>query len=195
MKLALKILLITSALSMTAIGLLSPIVAIFVEEIGGNLLDAGSALAIYSIATGSLVFLISRWGLAEKDPAFLIVTGYGIMVIGFIGYLFIKNPIDLFIVEVILGFAEAITIPSYDGLYSASIEEGKFANRWGLWDSMSYIVSAIAAFFGGLIAQLFGFKALFYVMFLISLISFLISLILYKRKGFSKFLVIKPRRR
>ena len=46
----LKILLFASALFMLAGGLFGPIYAVFVEEIGGDLLTAGGAYAAFSIA-------------------------------------------------------------------------------------------------------------------------------------------------
>jgi len=195
MKFALKILLLGSGLLMTAHGLFGPIYAIFVERIGGDLLTAGSAYSIYSIAAGLMIFFVSRWSLSEKHPNLLITAGYGLSTVGLVGYSFITTPIDLFIVEVIFGVAEAISMPAFDGLFSSLIEEGKYANRWGLWETMAYLVTAFAAIAGGFIAQVFGFKFLFMVMAIVGFGSFLTCLGLFKKGGIIRFLNVQTKRR
>jgi MFS family permease len=189
MRTGLKIILIISGLSITAWGLLAPIYAIFVEEIGGDLLTAGSAYSIYSLVAGFIVFFISRFKKAEKSPETFIVIGYGLGVIGFAGYLFVKSPVHLFIVQLIFGLSEAIRLPSRDALFSKLIGDGKYAVSWGLWWSLSYIIAALAALIGGYLAQAFGFRVLFYVMLASAFTGFLISLKLYARKSFSQFLM------
>ena len=61
MQKALKILLMASGLSILAGGLFGPIYAVFVEQIDGDLLTAGTAYAIFAIVAGVIIFLVSRW--------------------------------------------------------------------------------------------------------------------------------------
>ena len=49
---ALKILLVTSGFVLLADAMIGPIYAIFVEQVGGNILTASTACAIYSIVVG-----------------------------------------------------------------------------------------------------------------------------------------------
>lgn len=112
--------------------------------------------------------------------------GYLISVFGFVGYLMIRKPIDLFIVQIIFGVCEAISAPAFDGLYSRHLDKGKFASEWGLWESMNWIVAAIAAALGGLFASVFGFRFLFVVMLLLSLAGLIISGLLLSRKRLVK---------
>lgn len=178
MKPPLKILLGASALFMLAGGMFGPIYAIFVEEIGGDLLTAGSAYFLFALSAGVMIFFISRWEDHVKHQEKLVISGYVLSCIGFLGYMLIKNPFDLFIVQIIFGLGEAIGTPAYDGLYSKFLDKGKFVSEWGIWESMHYIVIALAALVGGLLANLYGFKFIFLIMFIISLIGLLISLLL-----------------
>ena len=61
MRRILKILILSSFFINLAAGLFGPIYAIFVEEIGGDLLTAGTAYAIFAIASGSLIFMLGKW--------------------------------------------------------------------------------------------------------------------------------------
>ena len=182
MKQVLKILLLSSLFINLAAGFFGPIYAIFVEQIGGDLLTAGSSYALFSIAAGILIFLLSKWEDSIKHQEKLLVLGRFLAVIGFIGYLLIQTPVHLFIVQIIFGVSVAIVTPAFDSLYSKNLTKGKFASQWGMWESMVAIVTGIAAIIGGFVAQNYGFKILFVIMLIMSIIAFIISLFLIKKK-------------
>ena len=186
MRRELKILLSAAGLFMLAGGLFGPIYAVFVDQIGGDLLTAGGAYGLYSISAGLLIFLISRWEDRVKHQEKLVVVGYILSCMGFLGYLLIKAPIHLFIVQIILGLGEAIVTPAYDSLYSRHLDKGRFASEWGLWESMNYVITAIAAVVGGFLANVFGFKILFVLMSAISLSGLAISSLLVFKKFYIK---------
>ncbi len=177
-----KILLMGSFFFMFAGGMFGPIYAVFVENIGGDLLTAGSAYAAFSISAGVLMFFISRWEDHVKHQEKLIILGYGLSCVGFLGYLLIQNPIHLFIVQIIFGIGEAVNSPAYDGMYSRLLERGKFASEWGMWESMQYIVISVAALVGGYLASAFGFKLIFVLMFILSLFGLTTASALLKMK-------------
>lgn len=180
----LKILLFSYAMIAFAGGMFGPIYAIFVENIGGDILTAGGAYAAFSIAAGVLTLLISRWEDHVKHQEKLIILGFAINSIGFLGYLFIQTPMHLFIVQIILGISMAIISPAYDSLYSKHLDKGKFSSEWGMWEGMNYIVLGISAAIGGVFGAIFGFRILFIAMFLISLVGLAISsnLVLKRKK-------------
>jgi hypothetical protein len=69
--------------------------------------------------------------------------------------------------------------PAYDSMYSRYLDGGRFASEWGMQESLSCIVTAVAAISGALVATVFGFQYLFIFMFFLSLISLFISLRLF----------------
>ncbi len=180
----LEILLLSSALFMLAGGLFGPIYAVFVEEIGGDLLTAGAAYSMFAIAAGILIFFISRWEDHVKHQEKLVVIGFVLSCTGFFGYTLIRNPFDLFMVQIIFGVGEAIGTPAYDGLYSRYMDKGKFVSEWGLWESLRWIVIGASAIVGGFLANIYGFRFLFMIMFIISVLGLIVSfsLIFLKRK-------------
>ncbi len=182
----LKILLWSSGFSLLAAGLFGPIYAVFVEEIGGDLLTAGAAYSVFAISSGIIIFFIGRWEDHIKHHEKLIVLGYGLGILGFIGYLLIKTPLDLFLVQIVFGVAGAVGTPAFDGLYSRYLDKGKYCSEWALWESMYSVVTGISALIGGYIANFYGFKVLFAIMLILSVIAFTTSLLLFLKKNASE---------
>jgi MFS family permease len=181
MRFYLKILLLYSLFITLAGGFLGPLYAVYVQGIGGDLLTAGAAYAIFSIVAGILILLLAKWEDHIKHQEKLLIWGRGLGVLGFLGYLFIRTPIELFIVQLIFGISTAIGTPAFDSLYSKNLDRGKFASEWGMWESMHLIAIGISAIVGGYIAKNFGFRSLFVIMFVISIFSFVASLFLLRK--------------
>lgn len=182
MRRELKILLFASALFTLAGGLLGPIYAVFVEQIGGDLLTAGGSYSAFAIAMGVIIFFISRWEDHVRHQEKMIVIGLALSCMGFFGYLLVQEPLHLFIIQTILGIGGAVWIPASDSIYSKNLDKGKFASEWGLWDSMYWISMGVSALAGGFLANVYGFRFLFAVMFFVSLSGLIASIMLIKEK-------------
>ena len=180
MKRGLKILLAADGFVLFAFGLIAPIYAIFVEEVGGDILDAAIAYSIYLFVLGIFIYFISKWENHQKHKEKLLAFSYFLFCVGAIGYLLVSNKIHLFIVQAVIGIAEAFNSPVYDGLYSKFLDKGKFVSEWGMYATIRSFVTAIASLAGGAIALLFGFKTLFVIMFIFSFVGFVISIKLKK---------------
>lgn len=160
---------------MLAIGMFGPIYAIFVQRIGGDILAAGTAWSIFMIISGVGIILMGNiQDKMKKDKPFIIL-GYTLESLGFLGYFFVSNVKQLFLLQVLLGIATVLKTPAYDSFYTKYLEKGKFASQWAAWEAVWYIATGIAALIGAVLAKLFDFKILFLVMFLTSLIGLLLS--------------------
>lgn len=184
MKKGLKILLLADMWATLAIGMIGPIYAIFVEEIGGDVLDASWAYFAFMITSGVIMYLISHWEDRVKHKEKLVIIGYSLSAIGFLSYYFVNSQMSLIITQIILGLSEAILIPAYDAMYSGYLDKNKEASEWGDWESMRYIVTAISAIIGGYIVHAYNFKVLFLVMFGTSIFSIITSVWLFKTKKY-----------
>ncbi|MBW2963362.1 MFS transporter [Candidatus Woesearchaeota archaeon] len=183
MKKWLKVLLAADFFLLLSMGMIIPIYAIFVEKIGGDVLAASGAWAVFTFTSGILIWLFGLWGDKVKHLEKMIFFGYLIRSFAFLGYFFVSNQYHLFFVQTVLGVGVAASLPAYDGLYSRMLSKGKFASEWGTWEGMNLIVAAIAAIIGGTIAKYLGFKTLFIIMFVSGLIGALISLFLMSKKA------------
>ena len=180
----LKILLLSNALIMMAEFMIGPIYALFVEEIGGNLLDASLAGAAFAITAGMTVIVSGRFSNKPKLGVNVMVAGYLIIGLGYFFYLFVHSIWALLLAQVIIGLGEAIYAPAFDGIYSLNLDHNQEGTEWGVWEALRYWVTAIGALLGGIIVFNFGFDTLFVVL---SLFCFLSAVyVLFSKKTLLK---------
>lgn len=185
---AIKILISASLFYNFAGGLFGPIYAIFVERIGGDILTASSAIALYNIVMGILLLIFGK--MEDKiNKRKVVVLGYFLSAIGMTGYLFISQPWHLFLVQIMLSFG-VITNPAWDAFFAASTDKKRESEEWGLWEGSIKIDVGIAAIIGGLVASVFGFRALFFLMAVSAFVSAFVSTLLLRKKTWEGFLKV-----
>lgn len=172
----LKLFLILNSFFVFAMGMFGPIYAIYVQNIGGDILSAGTAWAIFMIISGVGILVMGKVQDKIKNDKPAIMLGYALEALGFLGYFFVSNVKQLFLVQVLLGVGTVIKTPAYDSFYTKYLEKGKFASQWAAWEAVWYIVTGIAALAGALLVKLFSFKFLFLVMFGVSLTGLFLSM-------------------
>lgn len=160
----LRILLITNSLVLLAGGMIGPIYALFVENIGGDLLDASFAGAAFALAAGVTTFISGKYTDGHDHKEMIVVLGYIVMGAGFFLYTIVDSMFTLLIVQVIIGFGEAIYLPAFDAVYSKHLDHNKEGQQWGAWESMYYFATAIGATAGGYIVVYSGFNPMFILM-------------------------------
>lgn len=179
MKKGLTFLLIADAFSNLGLGMIGPIYAIFVEKIGGDILDASWAFFSFTITAGVAIFLIGKWENRIHHKEKLVAGGYFLTSLGCLGYVFVQNQFELLVVQIILGLATAILNPAFDALYSHYVIREQETSDWGSWEASGFIMGACAALLGGYIVHFGSFNTLFLCMFAVEFIGFLISLSLF----------------
>lgn len=170
-----KILLTASFLALFPLGLLGPIYAIFVKNIGGDLLEIGLSYGLFLITSGIFVIFFGRSNLFKKNLKIMVFFGYLLLTVGEAGYLLVQNPIHLFIVQIIIGAAGGILEPSWDGLFSSNLTEERATSLWSLWAGGRDIISGIGAFAGAAIVATYSFTTLFIIMAVFNIIATIVS--------------------
>ena len=144
--------------------MLGPIYALFVKDIGGDLLDAGLTGALFAFAGGVTTLIAGKFADHNKRDELIVALGYAILGLGFFLYIFVNSIWFLFGVQILTGFADAFYSPAFDVLYSKHVTKKKAGREWGAWEAMNYFLIAIGAAIGGIIASNFGFDAIFVIM-------------------------------
>ncbi len=176
-----KIILYTNGLILLSGAMLGPIYALFVEDIGGSLLDASYAFAIFSFTAGIVTVLSGKYVDKIKENELILVLGYGIIGIGFILYIFVNSIFLLFLVQIIIGIGEAVSWPAFDVLYNKHIDKNNPGKWWGIWESLNYFTIGTGALIGGFLVTFFSFNIMFIIMGLLCLISALYILLLPRK--------------
>jgi MFS family permease len=166
-----RILLLTDGLAMVAAAMLAPIYAIFVERIGGDLLDASLTVGIFAFFAALTSFFAGKYADRIEENELILVLGYGLMGIGFFLYLFINTVWQLFLIQALIGIAGAVASPAFDVLYTKHLREEKAGRTWGSWEALNYLTTAFGAVIGGLIVANFGFNVAFIFMTLLCFVS------------------------
>ena len=162
-----------------AAAMLGPIYALFVEKVGGDLMDASIAGAIFAFVAGLTTLVSGKYSDKIKENELIIVLGYAIMGVGFLLYFWVTSVVFLFIVQAIIGLGEAIYAPAFDAVFSKHIDGHKSGTQWGAWEASNYFTTAIGAIVGGGLVTLFGFKTIFVIM---AMLCFSSAIYIYRLK-------------
>lgn len=159
-----KILLYGSNMWSLGEGMMGPILAIFNERVGGDILDISWVWATYLIATGIFTVFIGNLSDNKISKEKLLVTGYLLNTLFTFSYLFVASSGQLFAVQAGLGFATALATPTWDALYASNEDKTKAGYIWGLAGGRDQLITGVAIIIGGLIVNYFDFKVLFITM-------------------------------
>lgn len=166
-----KILLIGSNLWFLGEGMFGPMFAIFTEKIGGDILDVTGAWATYLIIAGLLYMIVGKITDAKQNKESVMVAGYALNTIFTFGYLFVTNPMQLFILQAGLGVATALASPTWYALYAKHEDKKHDGFQWALYGGTAQITTGLALLVGGVLVNYTSFDMLFFVMGCIQLLA------------------------
>jgi MFS family permease len=140
--------------------MLVPIYAAFAEKVGGSVLDAGIAFAVFSMATGGAVVLIGTRSWFQHHIKGFLMLGFVLSAACDISYIFVRNKWQLFGAQIVAGLATGLIEPTWDALFTEDIEHSS-AKHWSIWAGGTHLVTGAASLLGGAIVAYFSFAALF----------------------------------
>ena len=161
-----RVLIISDFFIWSGFGLLGPVFAVFITEQikGGGLEVIGFASSIYLICKSVLQIPIARFldmCRGERDDFGAMLAGSFVMsVIPFL-YLGISRPWELYVIEAFYGIGAALAYTSWEAIFTRHVDKDDVALEWSMYNTVTDVGGAVTASAGGLIAQAFGFHALF----------------------------------
>jgi MFS family permease len=166
-----RILLIGANLWYIGEGMFGPLLSVYTERIGGNILDLTGAWSVYLVVTGLCMLAVGagadRWRAQER----LMVAGYALNALCTFAYLLVAAPWQLLLVQAGLGLANALATPTWDALYSAHMPPKRAGIVWGVAHGLEYLITGVAILIGGYVVYLGSFMLLFMIMGVIQLIA------------------------
>jgi MFS family permease len=136
------------------------------------------------VTTGIFYFIIGKYFNNSSYKKHVMIVGYALNALLTFCYLFVSNPKELFILQIGLGLAEALSAPIWDSLFASNMEDTENTFHWSLATGHTHFVSGIAIAIGGLIANYISFDALFLTMGIIQVIAtFVQAKLLFLKKS------------
>lgn len=179
MKSVIKTLLFIQIANLIASNLLAPIYAVYVKGVGGDLLTAGTTIAINYCVVGALVIISGRLANTYHTEKAQLIIGYLLAAFAALSLLLTNTPVQLFLSMVISGISIAVVAPVFSGLYSKNIEQGKHTAFWGDYWGLTYWGAAFASVLSGIVSQRYGFNAIFILMIVLNSLSALGAVYLF----------------
>jgi len=180
-----KYLIIFDFVTVSSWGLISPIFAIFVTQhiVNGSLKVVGFSSAIYMVSF-SLVRLISAYTVDRKlnDKQRIILSALGSILIGMTSflYLFAEFPLHIYLLQALNGAGFGLRYSPFMNLFTRYIDKGLESFEWGLNAVSVSLGQAVTAALGGLLAEKYGFKLVFVLVGVFTLLGSLIPFIICK---------------
>ena len=171
-----KTLIVSDFILQSGWGLIGPIFAIFITRNihGGNLAMVGFIAATYWIAKSIFQPFIAYFfdlKKGEKDDFKFLIVGMYVANLIPLGYLFVSQLWQVFLLEFIRGLAMACVIPSWSGIFTRHINKGWEAFSWSIESTGIGLAFGFAAAFGGIMASALGFKTVFVLVSIFGLIA------------------------
>jgi MFS family permease len=177
----LKLLIASDTLWLSGMGLVSPILAIYItDSLNGALTAVGIATAIFLIIRLILQLIFSKVFSAKHRYFMVVVGAFIISTVPFI-YMFSTNIFHLYIAQVVYGIGAGLGFPAWFSLFASSLTKGREGFEWSVYTAFVAAGTGITAYFGSLLANKFGFNLIFFLAGCLSLAGMIILLGLQKQ--------------
>jgi MFS family permease len=157
-----KIILFAESLWSLGSGLFLPIFAIFSERVGGDILDAGIAAALFLLATSSIQLPLGKWLDKLKEKWFL-ASAYFLTSLVFVGYSLVANKWELFGLQIIFGIAIAVGDTAWDSMFDRNTDDDHSGRAWSVYHMFAGYTTAVGIIIGSVIVSCSGFGTVFIV--------------------------------
>jgi len=183
--LVIKLLILSDTLLYSAMNLLAPIYALFIQNeiVGANITTVGIASALYLISrsifevpVGIMIDKIK----GEKDDWIIMVSGLFLVSIAYFGYMFVGHIWQVFLLQIILGLAAALANPTWCKMFTRHLDKGEEGVEWSMYDVIVGVGAGLAAALGAFIADIYGFDTVFFIVGIVAAFSAIVLLFLKK---------------
>ncbi len=183
-----RVLIVSDFLMVGSFAFLTPIFAIFVTNQieGAGIAVAGFAETVFLLVKSLVQIPVSEFldrKRKKSGPLIdVIVIILGSLLIAGVHFTFIAvhTVWQLYLLQAIYGVGITLIYPTWMVLFTRNVNPARESLHWGVYNTVTGVGGAIAAGVGGVLAENFGFKTIFIVMGLTSLLGTLFLLLIYK---------------
>lgn len=177
----LKLLIASDTLVFAGFGLISPILAIYINSgvIGGSLAAIGLMSTIF-LLTKTVFQLIFSKVFEPKHRFFMVWLGtFLIACVPFI-YVLSTHVWHFYIAQLVYGLGGGLAYPAWFSLFSTNLTKGKQGFEWSVYSGLVGGGAGVAAYLGSIAATSLGFTTTFFISGTLALFGMIILLGLEK---------------
>jgi len=180
-----KTLIGTDFVFLSALGLITPIFAVFItgQISGGTVEVIGFAAGIYWIFKSILQIPIGKFldkNKGERDDLWFLIIGYLIVACVQFCYSLSSLPWHIYLLEGVYAIGMAMAIPAWPAIFTRHIDKGKEAFEWSMESTALGLGSGVTGIMGGILAIKFGFNIVFFITGFIAMLGGLLPLFIVK---------------
>lgn len=180
-----KLLMLSDIFVLTGFGLIQPILAIFIDHgvAGGTVLTAGLASTIF-LLTKSLVQLpFAKYIDDHGRKTRWLILGTLLIAIVPILYVTADSMYKIYLAELIYGLGSGLAYPTWLGLWTSNLNQGKESFQWSIYSTSTNIGTAAAGTVGAAMANVAGFTTTFLVAGAMCILGCITLLVLERRSS------------
>lgn len=147
-------------------GLIEPVFSIFIIQkiAGATLITVGAAAAIYWLLKSFLQLPLANYldkTLGEKDDFYALILGLLLAAFSAISFALVTTARELYVVQIIHAVGFALYAASWPAIFSRHLDKDRISFDWALDSTAAGVSAGVSGFVGGIIANSFGFSAVF----------------------------------
>ncbi|MBI2097245.1 MAG: MFS transporter [Candidatus Sungbacteria bacterium] len=179
-----RMLVISDFFILAGLGFIGPMLPIFiVNQIpGGDVRAAGFAAAIY-MAMWVFQIPIGRYldrTKGERDDYTFLVAGAFITSAALFLFSVAETPWHIYLIQALAGLGRAIDLPAWYSIFTRKVDKKREGYEWGVENVTAALSVGFVSAIAGLIAEAYGFRALFILAGAASFIGALVLFFLYR---------------
>ncbi|MBU2522745.1 MAG: MFS transporter [Nanoarchaeota archaeon] len=181
-KKGIKLLIFSDFLIYFGVGLTSPILAVFIKDgLNSTIAMAGLAATFFLIIRSVSQLVFSRI-FNPEDRIKMILGGAVLIVLTPFIYAFSTNIQTLFLAQVIHGLGAGLAAPAWMSLFILNVNKKTAGFEWALYSTIIGIGMGLAAYLGGGLVGIWGFKPVFLISGLLAILGMLVLFKVTKEK-------------
>jgi DHA1 family multidrug resistance protein-like MFS transporter len=178
-KKAFIVLVATMFISMLAMGIVSPFLPIYAEELGASNLQIGLIQASYSAAGIGALLFVGRWSDRLGRKPFLLI-GLTVLTLSSVGLMYAASPLLLVIMRFIQGLGAAAHLPIAQAYLGDITPEGGEGRWMGYFNAVMFAGLGAGPLLGGLIADAYSIPTTFLLMAILNFLGLVATMIYLK---------------
>ena len=171
--------------SMLGVGIISPLLPLYAEQMGATGIWIGTIFAGFSISRTIVMPIVGRLSDRKGRKLFLSIGLLGYAIIS-LGYIWANSVTELTLVRLIHGIASGMILPIAQAYVGDISPEGKEGTWMGYFNAAFFTGFGFGPLMGGVLTDYFGMNIAFYAMGGLNLLAFLLVIFFLPEIGQGK---------